>query len=163
MSAPLYSIEESLERSVVQTLQGITALSPYAIVAADVSEETDLPLISVRAERQDEVVLGMQTYNARLAVTMTAAADETSDEERDQRRVADSEDDDEGAPGFKADWKTLASTLAAPAFKDSLNALSLVHVWGMEQEPVTYENADRTFSRTFNARLWVNEVQTLQA
>jgi hypothetical protein len=156
MSAPLYSLEESLERATIQSLQGITALAAMPIVPADRSEETDLPQITVRAEREGEVVLGMGTYNARLAVTLATSADETPEEERAGRRLPDDEDDDEGAAGFKLEWKLLSDTVTAPAFKESLNTQALVHVWGIEQEPISYENQSRSFARTVNLRVWCN-------
>jgi hypothetical protein len=157
MSAPLYSLEEGLERSVVQTLQGITALSGLRIVPADRSDETELPMISVRAEKLDEVVLGMGTWNARIAATLTTAADETEEEEIAARRLPDAVKDDEGATGFKREWKILSDTMTSASFQTSLNSHALAYVWGLEAEPVAYENNERTFARTASARVWCNE------
>lgn len=157
MSAPLYSLEESVERSAVSALTGITALSGLNIVVADLSTETDLPMLAARCEKLDEVVLGMRTYNARLALTLTTSADETTAEERAARRLPDTEDDDEGADDFKAKWKAVTDTFAPATFPAALNASNLVYIWGMELEPITYENAERAFTRTVSARIWCNE------
>jgi hypothetical protein len=58
MSAPLYNLEDSLERATVLALQDIAALDDVRIVSADVSSETELPYIAVRAEKNEELVLG---------------------------------------------------------------------------------------------------------
>lgn len=158
MSTPLYSLEESLERSVIAALEEVATVP---VVAADVSSEADLPFIAVRAEKQDELVRGMQTWNARVSITLSVAADETTDEERDARRVPDPEDTDEGAPGFKAEWKTLTDAVTASGFAEEINAADLCHVWGIEQEPINYENTERTFVRTLSFRCWLNEVLTI--
>jgi hypothetical protein len=155
-TAPLYNLEESIERSCVSVLTGITALAGLSITRADTSNEAELPLVAVRAERQDEVVLGMQTWNMRLAVTLTTAADETSDEEVAARRRAEPTDDDTGADGFAGYWKTLTDTLTAESFKTSLNAQEVAYVWGVEWEPTQYANGERTFSRTTTARIWAS-------
>lgn len=162
MSTPLYSLEEALERSVVNVLSDVAALDDCRITAADVSDEDSLPMISVRAEKLEEVVLGMQTWNARVAITLTTEADETPEEERAGRRLPDPEDTDNGAAGFKSLWKTLSATVDAAAFTTSLNEEALCYVWGLEFEPVTYENNDRSFARTIACRLWVNEVLTTE-
>lgn len=157
MTAPAYSLEESLERAVIAVLQAEANLAACRIVSADESDEDSLPQITVRAEKLDELVLGMQTWNASVSITLTTAADETPDEERNERRLPDSEDTDEGAPGFKELWHDLGSTVDGPNFVANINASDLVKVWGLEFDPVTYENETRSFRRTFNLRLWCNE------
>ena len=153
----LYSLEESLERSAIAVLEAETDLADVRIVSADESDEDTLPQITVRAEKLDEVVRGMQTWNCRLTITLTTAADETPQEEKDERRLPDPDDDDEGAGGFKSLWKSLSDLVDADQFVTDLNAEDLVKVWGLEFDPVTYENQNRSFSRSLNARLWCNE------
>ena len=157
MTAPAYSLEESLERAVITALEADSNLAACRISSADESDEDILPSITVRAEKLDEVVLGMQTWNARVAVTLTTAADETPDEERNERRLPDSEDDDEGAAGFKELWHDLSATVDGPSFLTTLNASDLVKVWGLEFDPVSYENENRSFRRSINFRCWLNE------
>ena len=157
MSAPLYSLEESLERAVVTVLQADSDLASCRIVSSDQSSEETMPQISVRAERLDELVLGMQTWNARLTITLTTAADDTPEEERTERRLPDSDDDDNGAEGFKELWNDLWATVDGANFVSNINATDITKVWGLEFDATTYENAERTFSRSINARLWVNE------
>ena len=103
----IYSIEESLERAAIAVLEAETDLADARIAPADDSDEDTLPQITVRAEKLDEVVRGMQTWNCRLTITLTTAADETPQEEKDERRLPDLDDDDDGATGFKSLWKTL--------------------------------------------------------
>jgi hypothetical protein len=150
--ATQYSIEESLERATIAALEAVAALDDCRIVSADESSEDDLPQITVRAEKLDEVVLGMQTWNLRLIVRLTAPADLTPTAE-----LATETDPDDGAAGFKNLWKSLTDTLDASGFIDSLNASELVKVWGLEFEPVTYENETRSFSRSAGLRVWCNE------
>jgi hypothetical protein len=157
MTAPAYSLEESLERAVIAALEADADLAACRISSADESDEDILPSITVRAEKLDEVVLGMATWNARVAVTLTTAADETPDEERNERRLPDTEDDDEGAPGFKELWHDLSATVDGPNFVTTLNSSDLVKVWGLEFDPVSYENENRSFRRTVNFRVWLNE------
>ena len=157
MTAPAYSLEESLERAVIAALEADSNLAACRITSADESDEDILPSITVRAEKLDEVVLGMQTWNARVAVMLTTAADETPDEERNERRLPDSEDDDEGAPGFKELWHDLSATVDGASFLTALNASDLVKVWGIEFDPVSYENETRSFRRSINFRCWLNE------
>jgi hypothetical protein len=109
----LYSLEESLERSAIAVLEAETDLADVRIVSADESDEDTLPQITVRAEKLDEVVRGMQTWNCRLTITLTTAADETPQEEKDERRLPDEDDDDNGAPGFKSLWKALSDLVDA--------------------------------------------------
>lgn len=156
MSA-LYSIEESLERAAIAVLEAETDLADCRIVSADESDEDTLPCIYVRAERLDEVVRGMQTWNCRLTITLTTAADETPQSEKNLRRLPDADDDDDGAAGFKSLWKTLYDLVDADQFVTDLNGEYIVKVWGLEFEPVTYENQNRSFSRSIIARLWANE------
>jgi|GEM_PF-5726657 len=153
----LYSIEESLERAAIAVLEDDTDLADVRIVSADESDEDELPQITVRAEKLDELVLGMQTWNCRLTITLTTAADETPDAERNERRLPDTDDTDEGAAGFKSLWKTLSDLVDADQFLTDLNAEDIVKVWGLEFDPVTYENETRSFRRSLNARLWCNE------
>jgi len=153
----LYSIEESLERAAIAVLEAETDLADCRIAPADDSDEETLPQITVRAEKLDEVVRGMQTWNCRLTITLTTAADETPEEERNARRLPDPDDDDEGADGFKSLWKTLCDLVDADQFVTDLNAEDIVKVWGLEFDAVSYENQNRTFSRSLNARLWCNE------
>ena len=153
----LYSLEESLERSAIAVLEAENDLADVRIVSADESDEDTLPQITVRAEKLDEVVRGMQTWNCRLTITLTTAADQTPQEEKDERRLPDEDDDDDGAPGFKSLWKALSDLVDADQFITDLNAEDLVKVWGVEFDPVTYENQNRSFSRSLNARLWCNE------
>ena len=146
-----------MERAVIAALESDAHLAACRISSADESDEDILPSITVRAEKLDEVVLGMATWNARVAVTLTTAADETPDEERNERRLPDTEDDDEGAPGFKELWHDLSATVDGPNFVTTLNASDLVKVWGLEFDPVSYENENRSFRRTVNFRVWLNE------
>ena len=157
MSVPLYSLEESLERAVVTALKADTDLAACRIVSSDQSDEETLPQITVRAERLDELVLGMQTWNARLTITLTTAADETPDEEKDERRLPETDDDDNGADGFKELWNDLWATVYGGSFITSINATDITKVWGLEFDPTSYENQERTFSRSINARIWCNE------
>lgn len=157
MSAPEYSLEESLERAVDTVLTADSNLSGCRITSADESDEDSLPMIAIRAEKLEEVVLGMQTWNTRLSITLTTAADETPDEEINERRLPDADDDDEGAAGFKTLWQDLWSVVDGPNFLANLNATDLVKVWGIEFEPVSYENETRAFRRTINLRCWCNE------
>jgi hypothetical protein len=156
MSAP-YSLEESLERALDTVLTADSNLDACRITSADESDEDSLPMIAIRAEKLDELVLGMATWNARVTITLTTSADETPDEERAERRLPDSEDDDEGAGGFKELWHDLWATVDGPNFVTNLNATDLVKVWGLEFDPVSYENETRSFRRSINFRLWVNE------
>jgi hypothetical protein len=157
MSAPAYSLEESLERAIDTVLTADSNLATCRITSADESDEDSLPMIAIRAEKLDELVLGMATWNARVTITLTTSADETPDEERAERRLPDSEDDDEGAAGFKELWHDLWATVDGPNFLTNLNATDLVKVWGLEFDPVSYENETRSFRRSINFRLWVNE------
>ena len=157
MSVPLYSLEESLERAVVTALKADADLAACRIVSSDQSDEETLPQITVRAERLDELVLGMQTWNARLTITLTTAADETPDAEKDERRLPDTDDDDNGADGFKELWNDLWATVYGGSFITSINATDITKVWGLEFDPTSYENQERTFSRSINARIWINE------
>jgi hypothetical protein len=157
MTAPAYSLEESLERAAVTVLSAASALDDCRITSADESDEDTLPSITVRAEKLDELVLGMQTWNCRLVITLTSHADETPDEESGLRRVPDTEDDDLGAEGFKSLWKALSTLVDADQFVTDLNASDLIKVWGLEHEPIAYENENRSFARSLNLRLWCNE------
>ncbi len=157
MSAPAYSLEESLERAVIAALEADADLAACRISSADESDEDILPSITVRAEKLDEVVLGMQTWNTRVSITLTTAADETPDEERNERRLPDPADDDEGAAGFKELWHDLWGIVDGPNFLTNLNATDLVKVWGIEFDPTSYENENRSFRRTLNLRAWCNE------
>jgi hypothetical protein len=157
MSVPLYSLEESLERAVVTVLKADGDLASCRIVSSDQSDEETLPQITVRAERLDELVLGMQTWNARLTITLTTAADETPDSEKDERRLPDTDDDDDGAEGFKELWNDLWATVYAGSFVSNINATDITKVWGLEFDPTSYDNQERTFNRTINARIWCNE------
>jgi hypothetical protein len=153
----IYSIEESLERAAIAVLEAETDLADARIAPADDSDEDTLPQITVRAEKLDEVVRGMQTWNCRLTITLTTAADETPQEEKDERRLPDLDDDDDGATSFKSLWKTLCDLVDADQFVTDLNAEDIVKVWGLEFDAVSYENQTRSFSRSLNARLWCNE------
>ena len=153
----LYSIEESLERAAIAVLEAETDLADCRIVSADESDEDTLPCIYVKAEKLDEVVRGMQTWNCRLTISLCTAADETPQSEKDERRLPDTDDDDEGATGFKSLWKSLSDLVDADQFVTDLNGEDIVKVWGLEFDPVTYENENRSFSRSLNARLWCNE------
>jgi hypothetical protein len=157
MSAPEYSLEESLERAVDTVLTADSNLAGVRISPADESDEDSLPMISIRAEKLDELVLGMQTWNTRVTITLTTAADETPDEELNERRLPDPTDDDAGSAGFKALWHDLWAVVDGPNFITNLNATDLVKVWGLEFDPVSYENETRSFRRSINFRLWCNE------
>ena len=157
MSVPLYSLEESLERAVVTVLKADADLAACRIVSSDQSDEETLPQITVRAERLDELVLGMQTWNARLTITLTTAADETPDAEKNERRLPDTDDDDNGADGFKELWNDLWATVYGGSFITGINATDITKVWGLEFDPTSYENQERTFARSINARIWCNE------
>lgn len=153
----LYSIEESLERATVAVLENATALDDVRIVSADESDEDTLPQITVRAEKLEEVVRGMQTWNCRLTITLVTDADLTPEAERDERFVPDPDDDDDGAAGFKSLWKTLCDLADADQFVTDLNAEDIVKVWAVEFDPVSYENETRSFRRSLNMRCWANE------
>lgn len=157
--AALYSLEESLERAAISVLSGITAFSSCRIVSADESDEETFPMITVKAERTEELVPGCQTWTARLTVSLNNAADETPDAEIEDRRYPEDQDDDTGAAGLKSLWKTLSATVSASSFKTSLNATDLTYVWGLEADPASYSTAGRTFVRSLVVRLWVNEVE----
>jgi hypothetical protein len=158
MTAPLYSLEESLERAVVEVLAEDETLADCRIVPADRSDEDALPVITVRAEKLEEVVTGMQTWLVRLAVTLTTAADKTPAEEEDERRLPDLEDDDKGVEGFQILWQALWAALDGADFLDEVNDTEVVKVWGLEFDPTNYDNADRAFRRTVSMRVWCNEV-----
>lgn len=157
MSAPEYSLEESLERAVDTVLTADSNFSGVRITSADESDEDSLPMIAIRAEKLDELVLGMQTWNTRVTLTLTTAADETPEDEINERRLPDTEDDDGGAAGFKALWHSLWNLVDGASFITSLNATDLVKVWGIEFDPVSYENETRSFRRSINLRCWCNE------
>ena len=153
----LYSIEESLERAAIAVLEDAAALDDVRIVSADESDEDTLPQITVRAEKLEEVVRGMQTWNCRLTITLVTAADLTPEAERDERFVPDPDDDDDGAAGFKSLWKTLCDLADADQFVTDLNAEDIVKVRDEEIDPVSYENETRSFRRSLNIRCWANE------
>lgn len=153
----LYSIEESLERATVTVLENTAALDDVRIVSADESEEDTLPQITVRAEKLEEVVRGMQTWNCRLTISLVTAADLTPEAERDERFVPDPDDDDDGAAGFKSLWKTLCDLADTDQFVTDITAEDIVKVWAVEFDPVSYENETRSFRRSLNIRCWANE------
>jgi hypothetical protein len=153
----VYSIEESLERATVAVLENAAALDDVRIVSTDESDEDTLPQITVRAEKLEEVVRGMQTWNCRLTITLVTAADLTPEAERDERFVPDPDDDDDGAAGFKSLWKTLCDLADADQFVTDLNAEDIVKVWAVEFDPANYENETRSFRRSLNIRCWANE------
>jgi hypothetical protein len=153
----VYSIEESLERATVTVLENAAALDDVRIVSADESDEDTLPQITVRAEKLEEVVRGMQTWNCRLTISLFTAPDLTPEAERDERFVPDPDDDDDGAAGFKSLWKTLCDLADADQFVTDLNAEDIVKVWAVEFDPVSYENETRSFRRSLNIRCWANE------
>jgi hypothetical protein len=155
-TAPLYSLEESVERAVVSSLTGITALTGVTILRADRSDEIALPMVTVRAEKQEELTLGAGTWAMRLAVTLATSADDTTTAETRARRYPDSTDDDGGEPAMVAYWKALTDTLTAAAFKTTVNSAEVCYVWGIEWQPSTYASGERSFSRTAEARLWAN-------
>lgn len=152
-----YSLEESLETAVVDVLSSAIELAACRIVPADQSDEETLPQISVRAEKLDELVLGMQTWNARISIKLSTVADLTPAEEIDERFVPDNTENDAGAAGFKLLYKELVGLLESAQFITNLNAENIVKVWGIEFEPVSYENETRSFARTINLRIWANE------
>lgn len=150
MSAPLHNLEDSLERATVLALQNVAALDAVRIVSADVSSETKLPYIAVRAEKNEELVLGAGVWQMRLTVMLCTAADKTDEEIEAARRLPEPEDTDTGAVGFNAQWKTLTDTMHAQAFRATLNAEELAFVWGYEVQPNSYENQERSFNRSCN-------------
>ena len=153
----LYSIEESLERATVTVLENAAALDDVRIVSADENDEDTLPQITVRAEKLEEVVRGMQTWNCRLTITQVTAADLTPEAYRVVRCVPDTVDDEDFSAGFKSLWKTLCDLADADQFVTDLNAEDIVKVWAVEFDPVTYENETRSFRRSLNIRCWANE------
>lgn len=157
LTAPVYNLEDSLERATVAALGDVAGLAGVRIVSADVSSETSLPYIAVRAEKNEELVLGAGVWQMRLSVELCTAADQTDSELEDQRRYPDTEDDDDGATGFNALWKTLTDTMHAQAFRTSINGKILCHVWGYEVQPVTIANEERGFCRTVNILCHVSE------
>ena len=99
----------------------------------------------------------MQTWNCRLTISLVTAADLTPQAEKDERRLPDPDDDDDGAAGFKSLWKTLSDLADADQFVTDLNAEDIVKVWAVEFDPVSYENETRSFRRSLNIRCWANE------
>lgn len=156
LTEPVYNLEDSLERATVAALGDVAGLSSCRIVQADASSECSLPYIAVRAEKDDELVLGAGVWRMRLAVELCTAADLTDPDLEDQRRYPDTEDDDDGAVGFNALWKTLTDTMHAQAFRAAINAETLCFVWGYEVQPVTIANEDRGFCRTANISVHVS-------
>lgn len=150
MSAPLYNLEDCLERATVAALGDVSGLAGVRIVSADVSSETELPYIAVRAEKAEEIALGAGVWQMRLIATLCTAADLTDPDIEAQRRLPDTEDDDDGSAGFNTLWKVLTDTMHAQAFRATINAEELIHVWGYEIQPVTYENSERAFNRSVN-------------
>lgn len=144
MSAPLYSLEEAVERAAVSSLAGITALSAITILRHDDSDEAPLPRITLRAEKGaalgDDPTTGV--WSVRLSATLTAPGDMNEDE-----------DADGGADAFTAYWKALTDSMAASGFRASLNTAEVCHVWGVVPEPVSYDNSERAFSRTVSVAL----------
>lgn len=150
LTAPVYNLEDSLERATVAALGDVAGLAAVRIVQADVSSEASLPYIAVRAEKDEELTLGAGVWRMRLAVELCTAADLTDPDLEAERRYPDTEDDDDGAPGFNTLWKTLTDTMHAQTFRTALNAEMLCHLWGYEVQPVTIANEDRGFCRTVN-------------
>lgn len=148
--APVYNLQDSLERATVAALGDVAGLASCRIVQADVSSETSLPYIAVRAEKDEELVLGAGVWRMRLTAELCTSADLTDSELEDQRRYPDAEDDDDGATGFNTLWKTLTDTMHAQAFRTSINGKILCHVWGYEVQPVTIANEERGFCRSVN-------------
>lgn len=156
-AAPVYNLQDGLERAVVAALGDVAGLASCRIVQADVSSENSLPYIAVRAEKDEELVLGAGVWRMRLTAELCTSADLTDPELEDQRRYPDSEDDDNGADGFNALWKTLTDTMHAQAFRTSINNEILCHVWGYEVQPVTIANEERGFCRSVNILVHVSE------
>jgi outer membrane protein W len=148
MSAPLYSIEEGVERATISALTGITALAGLTFVRADLSAETPLPLVYVRAETEEALasqpnVAG--TWIMQLSVALTCPADDSEDATADG-----------GADALQAYWKALTDTLTADAFRTNANAAATCFLWGVEWQGATYDQAERNFTRTARARIWAN-------
>jgi hypothetical protein len=61
--------------------------------------------------------------------------------------------------GSTPSFRTLQpkANVDGPNFLTNLNATDLVKVWGIEFDPVSYENETRSFRRTLNLRAWCNE------
>jgi len=156
-AAPVYNLQDALERATVAALGDVAGLALCRIVQADVSSETSLPYIAVRAEKDEELVLGAGVWRMRLTAELCTSADLTDPELEDQRRYPDSEDDDDGAVGFNTLWKTLTDTMHAQAFRTSINNEILCHVWGYEVQPVTIANEERGFCRSVNILCHVSE------
>jgi len=153
----LYSLEQSLESAAVTVLSAVAGLSSVRVVPYDQSDENTLPQLCVRCEKLDELVLGVGTWHARLAITLTAAADETPAEEVGERRVPEPTDDDGGITTYQVLWNSVMDAVTDTTFRASLNATQITYVWGLEFEPITYANNERTFNRTSHIRCWVNE------
>lgn len=156
-AAPVYNLQDGFERAVVAALGDVAGLASCRIVQADVSSETSLPYIAVRAEKDEELVLGAGVWRMRLTAELCTSADLTDTELEDQRRYPDSEDDDNGAAGFNTLWKTLTDTMHAQAFRTLINNEILCHVWGYEVQPVTIANEERGFCRSVNILCHVSE------
>ncbi len=156
-AAPVYNLQDSLERATVAALGDVAGLASCRIVQADVSSETSLPYIAVRVEKDEELVLGAGVWRMRLTAELCTSADLTDPELEDQRRYPDSEDDDDGAAGFNTLWKTLTDTMHAQAFRTSINNEILCLVWGYEVQPVTIANEERGFCRSVNILCHVSE------
>ena len=156
-AAPVYNLQDSLERAVVAALGDVAGLASCRIVQADVSSETSLPYIAVRAEKDEELVLGAGVWRMRLTAELCTSADLTDSELEDQRRVPDAEDDDDGAAGFNALWKTLTDPMHSQAFRTPINKEILCHVWGYDVQPVTIANEERGFCRSVNILCHVSE------
>jgi hypothetical protein len=147
MSA-LYSLEEAVERATISALTGITALSGVTLLRSDASGEPALPVVTIRAEKEEALASAPTvagTWIMRLNVALTAPADDTDDATADG-----------GVAAMNTYWKTLTDTLTAAAFQTSANAAETCYLWGVEWQGTTYEQSERTFTRTAQARVWVN-------
>jgi hypothetical protein len=150
MSAPLYSLEESIERAVAAALSEQEELANITCVHSDRSEEVGLPKIVCKAERTNALVHGSESgvWQARLTVTLTVPAD---DPDAGDAQPA-------GADEFSVAWAAVAWLLPDLDFIATVNAFDLCNVWAMELTDSASDNGERAFVRSLTFGLWASEV-----
>jgi len=159
MSAEVYSLEDSVERAVILALAENETLAAFPAVPALKSSETPLPMIVVKAQRTNEVVRDMGTWEGRLEVSLVTPADETDpDEVRTRLQEAPV---DLGATLMVDLWRELWATVTSSGFASEINDTDLTYIWAFEWEPVATDYGDRTFRRTLAGRFWANQVTDL--
>ena len=149
---PLYSIEESLERSIAAILAADEALVAAGVscVHADRSEEAALPKCVARAERSNELVplANSGVFALRLTVSLTVPAD---DPDSDETQTG-------GADTFSDAWAAVGAAMQSD-IREAVNDLELCHIWGVELEDSGAENGERSFVRSLSFRVFSSEVE----